>query len=59
VAVAETGGDGQAETIEDTRSFGKLHLRPVANGLDFFALDEDDAVANGFFRGTDMNRGTH
>jgi hypothetical protein len=59
MAVPEAGGNGEPETIKDMSSFGKLHLRPAAYGRDLFALDENNAVAYGIFRGTNVNRGAH
>jgi hypothetical protein len=55
VAVPETGGDREAETVEDVSGFWKLHLCPVTDGNDFFATDEDYSVAYGILRGTDVD----
>jgi hypothetical protein len=59
MTVPEAGGDGEAETIEDVSGLGKLHLRSGADRNDLFALDEDDAIADGIFRGTDIDRCPH
>lgn len=47
-----------AEAIEHVSGFGELHLRSSADGNNFFALDENDAVANGRVCGTGVNCGT-
>ena len=58
VAVPEAGDDRKAETIDDPGAFRKLHLRAATHGNDLFALDEDDAVADGIFSRADVDRGS-
>src|SRR5277367_3445138 len=59
MAVPEAGGDGEVEAVEDVRGFGKLHLRSVADGNNFFVLNEDNTVANGFFCGAGVDCGSY
>jgi len=58
MAIPEAGRNSQSRAIDDVDSSRHPHRRAAPNGNDLVAIDQDDAVADGFLCGARIDRPT-